>query len=66
MDRGRSQAFDQVTAMLVKDAFLKYPDHNKPFHLYSDASNLQLGAVIMQDNAPVTSYSCKLNLLSVA
>jgi hypothetical protein len=47
--------------MLARDAFLKYPDHNKPFHIFCEASDLQLGAVILQDSAPVAYYSRKLN-----
>jgi hypothetical protein len=55
------KVFETVKALLSRDDFLKYPDHNKPFHVYCDASDLQLGAVIMQDNAPVAYYSRKLN-----
>lgn len=54
-------AFDQIKAILSKDCFLRYPDHNKPFHVYCDASNVQLGSVIMQEGVPVAYYSRKLN-----
>ena len=54
------QAFDQVKAMLAKDVFIRYPDANKPFHVYTDASDTQLGAVIMQEGKPVAYFSRKL------
>ena len=47
--------------MLAKDAFIQYPDHNLPFHVYADASDHQLGSVIMQNDKPVAYFSRKLN-----
>jgi hypothetical protein len=40
---------------------LCYPDFNEPFHLFTDASDHQLGAVIMQNKNPIAFYSRKLN-----
>jgi len=55
-------ALEAIKAVLSEQAFLRYPDHNKPFHIYCDASDLQLGAEICQDNCPVAFYSSKLNV----
>jgi RNase H-like domain found in reverse transcriptase len=55
------QSFQAIKALLAKEAFLQYPDHNKPFRLYTDASDYQLGAVIMQNGKPVALFSRKLN-----
>jgi hypothetical protein len=40
---------------------LCYPDFNNPFHLYTEASDHQLGAVIMQDRNPIAFYLRNLN-----
>ena len=40
---------------------LAYPDFNAPFHIYMDASRNQIGAVISQNNKPITFYSRKMN-----
>jgi hypothetical protein len=32
---------------------LTFPDFYKPFHIYTDASDTQLGAVITQNDKPI-------------
>jgi hypothetical protein len=59
------QAFEKIKKVIVTEilVLLCYPDFNKPalFHLYTDASDHQLGAVIMQDKKPIAFYSRKIN-----
>jgi hypothetical protein len=59
------QAFEKIKKVIGTEiqVLLCYPDFNKPmlFHLYTDASDHQLGAVIMQDKKPIIFYSRKLN-----
>jgi hypothetical protein len=43
------------------EVLLCYPEFNKPFYLYTDASDHHLGAVNMQDRNPIAFYSQKLN-----
>jgi hypothetical protein len=59
------QAFDKIKKVIGTEiqVLLCYPDFNKTvlFHLYTDASDHQLGAVIMQDKKPIAFYSRKIN-----
>ena len=56
-----TKAFNQMKALIQVDTLLIYPDHNLPFHIESDASDFQLGAVIKQNGLPCAFYTRKLN-----
>jgi hypothetical protein len=60
-DEVHQKAFDHVKATIAKDVVLAYPDFNKVFEIYTDASSKQLGAVITQDNRPIAFFSRKLS-----
>jgi RNase H-like domain found in reverse transcriptase len=46
------QAFDKIKTVIETEVLLANPDFDKPFHIYTDASDHQLGAVVMQDKSP--------------
>ena len=50
------KAFDDMKKIVSKDVLLSYPNFDKPFEIYTDASHLQLGAVISQGNRPIAFY----------
>ncbi len=57
----QQKSFDELKKVISKETLLAFPDFNKEFHVYTDASDYQMGAVIMQDNKPIAFYSRKLN-----
>ena len=49
------KAFDDIKATIAFDVTLAYPDYSQGFEIYTDSSKLQLqlGAVITQNNRPL-------------
>ncbi len=60
-DAVHQRAFDHVKATIAKDVVLAYPDYCKVFKIYTDVSSKQLGAVITEDNRPITFFSQNLS-----
>ena len=47
--------------MLTDEAIPGYLDWNKPFNLFTDLSDFQLGATLLQDGRQLGYYTHKLN-----
>ena len=55
------KSFEEAKRMVAGEAILAYPDFSKEFHVYTEASDYQLGGVIMQEGKPLAFYTQKLN-----
>jgi hypothetical protein len=60
-DEVHQKAFDAVKTTIAKDVVLAYPDYDKVFEVYTDASSTQLGSVVTQSNRPLAFFSRKLS-----
>ena len=49
-----------MKAMITADTISYYPNLNKPFDIYTDASDYQMGVAIIQDGHPIAYWSKKL------
>ena len=55
------KSFDAIKRVIGNEVLLDYPDFNAPFKILTDASKLQLGAVIPQKGKPIDFYSRNMN-----
>jgi hypothetical protein len=54
------KAFNKMHLRMAANALAPYPDHNKWFDIYTDASDFQLGACIILKGRLVAYFSRKL------
>ena len=50
------KAFDKMRLLMAANALAAYLDYNKRFEVYTDASDFQLGACIIQEGRPVAYF----------
>ena len=55
-----SKAFNKIKQIVAGNTLLIYPDFNECFDIHSDASNFQLGTVIIQNGKPISLCIRKL------
>ena len=56
----QQNAFDTLKSVMAANYLNAYPDYNKPFEIYTNTSNYQLGAAIIQDKTPIAYWSRSL------
>jgi len=61
LDESVLQAFNHLKHNLIAQVELVQPDYSKKFALTTDASYVAAGAVLTQDNKPITFISKTLN-----
>ena len=60
-EQEHQDAFDKAKKMIKSEAELAIPGWAKPFDLYSNESDVQLGATLVQNGKPLGFYNRKLN-----
>jgi hypothetical protein len=53
-------ACNNIKHQMTQETMLTYPQFDKPFVVYSDASEKQIGGIVTQDNKPLGFFSRKL------
>ncbi len=52
--------FNTMKRIMARETLLAYPNFNKEFHIHTDASKVQIGAVISQEGRPIAFFCAKL------
>ena len=47
---GHENSFNLAKKLVAEDVLLVFPNHELPFEIFTDASNIQVGATIKQNN----------------
>jgi hypothetical protein len=50
------KVFNKMHLLMAANALAAYPNHNKRFDVYTDASDFQIGACIIQEGRPVADF----------
>ena len=53
--------FDEVKGIVENNTLLAYPDFNNKFGIHTNASDFQLGVLIIQEFIPIAFYGRRLN-----
>ena len=56
---------DTIKKLVSWETWLSYPNIIKPFVIHTDASKLQLGGVISQDDNPITTERKLLSIVEI-
>lgn len=54
-------SFEKLKKVMTTAPVLKFPDFNKEFTVETDACNSGIGAVLLQENHPISFYSSKIS-----
>lgn len=58
----KKRIINEIVSIIKKRLEINFPDYNKDFKLYTDASDIGIGSALTQDDKIIGLYSYKFNL----